>query len=136
MLRTLPPRELRAGYAEIVKAGLIGDAGFFAWCEAHGRALLAGDEALQAEAVARACAFKAAVVVADEYETAASDGRALLNLGHTFGHALEAEYRYSGDLLHGEAVARGLGLAFRLSEKLGVCASGVAERVMAHVASC
>ena len=135
-LATLPPRELRAGYAEIVKAGLIGDAGLFAWCEAHGPDLLAGNRALQAEAVARACAFKAAVVIGDEREEQASDGRALLNLGHTFGHALEAACFYDGSLLHGEAVALGLGLACALSEKLGVCAPGTAERVMRHVSAC
>jgi shikimate kinase/3-dehydroquinate synthase len=135
-LVTLPPRELRAGYAEIAKAGLIGDAAFFAWCEDHAPALLAGDRALQAEAVARACAFKAAVVTDDEREEKASDGRALLNLGHTFAHALEAEYRYDGGLLHGEAVAIGLGLAFALSEKLELCPRGTAGRVVAHIEAC
>jgi shikimate kinase/3-dehydroquinate synthase len=134
-LATLPPRELRAGYAEIVKAGLIGDPAFFAWCEAQGPALLAGDRALAAEAVDRACAFKAAVVADDEREEKPSDGRALLNLGHTFGHALEAEYGYGGELLHGEAVALGLGLAFLLSAKLGFCGSGDAARVIRHVES-
>ena len=94
-LATLPLRELRAGYAEIVKAGLIGDAGFFAWCEQHGAAVVAGDTEAQAEAILRACAFKAAVVGDDEREEKPNDGRALLNLGHTFGHALEAEYGYS-----------------------------------------
>jgi len=132
-LATLPLRELRAGYAEIVKAGLIGDADFFAWCEASGAALLDGDAALQAEAVARACAFKAAVVGDDEREEKQQNGRALLNLGHTFGHALEAEYGYSGELLHGEAVSIGLVLAFRLSQKLDVCARADADRVAAHL---
>jgi shikimate kinase/3-dehydroquinate synthase len=135
-LATLPPRELRAGYAEIAKAGLIGDAAFFAWCEAQAPALLAGDAALQAEAVARACAFKAAMVADDEREEKASDGRALLNLGHTFGHALEAECDYDGTLLHGEAVALGLGLAFALSEKLDLCPPGTADRVRRHIAAC
>jgi shikimate kinase/3-dehydroquinate synthase len=134
-LDTLPIRELRAGYAEIVKAGLIGDAAFFAWCESHGPALLNGDRAAQAEAVERACAFKARVVCADEREEAAEDGRALLNLGHTFGHALEAEYGYTGELLHGEAVSLGLVLAFRLSVKLSVCARADADRVSAHLAA-
>jgi shikimate kinase/3-dehydroquinate synthase len=133
-LATLPPRELRAGYAEIAKAGLIGDASFFAWCEAHGTALLAGDRTLQAEAVDRACAFKAAVVADDEREEK-PNGRALLNLGHTFGHALEAEYGYGGELLHGEAVAVGLGLAFLLSAKLGFCGNEDAGRVIRHVES-
>ncbi len=136
VLATLPLRELRAGYAEIVKAGLIGDAGFFAWCEANGAALLAGDASVQAAAVARACAFKARVVEADEREERAEGGRALLNLGHTFAHALEAEYGYTGELLHGEAVSLGLVLAFRLSEKLGFCTAADADRVCAHLAAC
>jgi len=133
VLGTLPPRELRAGYAEIVKAGLIGDAGFFAWCEANGTALLAGDAAIQAEAVRRACAFKAQVVSGDEREEKAEGGRALLNLGHTFAHALEAEYGYTGELLHGEAVSIGLVLAFELSRKLDHCARADADRVRAHL---
>ncbi len=136
VLATLPPRELRAGYAEIVKAGLIGDAAFFGWCEANGAALLAGDTAAQTQAVARACAFKARVVEDDEREDRAEGGRALLNLGHTFGHALEAEYAYTGELLHGEAVSLGLVLAFRLSEKLGFCAGSDADRLCAHLAAC
>ncbi|HJS85470.1 MAG TPA: 3-dehydroquinate synthase [Acetobacteraceae bacterium] len=134
-LATLPVRELRAGYAEIAKAGLIGDAAFFAWCEAHGASVVRGDRAAQAEAVLRACAFKAGVVGDDEREEKPSDGRALLNLGHTFAHALEAEYGYTGGLLHGEAVAVGLGLAFRLSARLGLCADEDAARVVAHIAS-
>ena len=133
-LATLPPRELRAGYAEIAKAGLIGDAGFFAWCEAHGGDVANGDRDAQAEAIERACAFKAAVVGDDEREEKPNDGRALLNLGHTFGHALEAEYGYDGGLLHGEGVAIGLGLAFRLSEKLGHCTRADVDRVLSHVA--
>jgi shikimate kinase/3-dehydroquinate synthase len=133
-LATLPARELRAGYAEIAKAGLIGDAAFFAWCEAHAGALLAGDTAVQAEAVLRACAFKAQVVGDDEREERPSDGRALLNLGHTFGQALEAELGF-GTILHGEAVAIGIGLAFRLSARLGLCAAQDAERVVAHFAT-
>jgi len=133
-LATLPARELRAGYAEIVKAGLIGDAAFYAWCERHGAAIVAGDRDAQAEAVLRACAFKATVVGDDEREEKPSDGRALLNLGHTFGHALEAEMGYGSALLHGEAVAVGLGLAFNLSARLGVCDPAVADRVVAHVA--
>ncbi len=134
VLATLPLRELRAGYAEIVKAALIGDAAFFVWCEAHGAGLLAGDAALQAEAVARACAFKARVVEDDEREERAEGGRALLNLGHTFAHALEAEYGYTGELLHGEAVSLGLVLAFRLSVKLDMCDAADADRVAAHLA--
>jgi shikimate kinase/3-dehydroquinate synthase len=134
-LGTLPPRELRAGYAEIAKAGLIGDAAFFAWCERHGPGIVAGDREAQAEAIRRACAFKAAVVGDDEREEKPNDGRALLNLGHTFGHALEAEYGYDGGLLHGEGVAIGLGLAFKLSARLGYCAAADAERVIAHVSA-
>jgi len=132
-LRTLPVRELRAGYAEIVKTGLIGDAGFFAWCESNGNALLGGDIGLQSEAVLRACAFKAAVVGDDERELKADNGRALLNLGHTFAHALEAEYGYDGRLLHGEAVGIGLGLAFGLSAQLGHCDRADRERVLTHL---
>ena len=134
-LGTLNGRELRAGYAEVVKAGLIGDASFFEWCEEHGAALAHGDRNIQAEAILRACAFKAAVVGDDEREERPADGRALLNLGHTFGHALEAEVGYGGALLHGEAVAIGLGLAFRLSAQLGLCAPGDAARVADHLAA-
>ena len=97
--------------------------------------MVGGDRAAQAEAIERACAFKAAVVGDDEREEKPNDGRALLNLGHTFGHALEAEYGYDGGLLHGEGVAIGLGLAFRLSEKLGYCTAEDVARVMSHVAS-
>ncbi|MEA2742688.1 MAG: shikimate kinase / 3-dehydroquinate synthase, partial [Acetobacteraceae bacterium] len=134
-LGTLPPRELKAGYAEIAKAGLIGDAAFFAWCERHGQGVVSGNREAQAEAIKRACAFKAAVVGDDEREEKPNDGRALLNLGHTFGHALEAEYGYDGGLLHGEGVAIGLGLAFKLSARLGLCAAADAERVIAHVSA-
>ncbi len=132
-LATLPARELRAGYAEILKAGLIGDASLFEWCLAHGAPMLAGDAALQAEAVARACAFKAGIVGEDEREELPQDGRALLNLGHTFAHALEAELRYDGRLLHGEAVAIGLGLALRLSQRLGHASGDDAATVIAHL---
>ena len=132
-LATLPVRELRAGYAEIVKAALIGDAAFFAWCEENAAAIVAGNRNAQAEAVLRACAFKAQVVGDDEREEKPSGGRALLNLGHTFGHALEADLGY-GNILHGEAVAVGLGLAFRLSVRLGFCEATDAERVVAHIA--
>jgi len=134
-LATLPAAERRAGYAEIAKAGLIGDADFFGWCERHGAAVVNGDRDAQAEAILRACAFKAAVVGDDEREEKPSDGRALLNLGHTFGHALEAEIGYTGGLLHGEAVAVGIGLAFRLSARLGHCSADDAERVVSHLAS-
>ena len=134
VLVTLPPRELRAGYAEIVKYGLIGDAGFFDWCEANAAALLAGDAAVQAHAIAVSCRAKAAVVAADERET--GDVRALLNLGHTFGHAFEAEAGYSDRLLHGEGVALGMALAFDLSAARGLCPPEDAARVRAHLAGC
>jgi shikimate kinase / 3-dehydroquinate synthase len=134
-LASLPVRERQAGYAEIAKAGLIGDAEFFAWCERHGNAVVGGDRDAQAEAILRACAFKAAVVGDDEREEKPSDGRALLNLGHTFGHALEAEIGYTDGLLHGEAVAVGIGLAFRLSARLGHCPAEDAERVVTHLGS-
>ncbi|MFN3944741.1 MAG: 3-dehydroquinate synthase [Allosphingosinicella sp.] len=132
-LATLPARELRAGYAEVVKYGLIGDPGFFAWCEANGAALLAGDLAARTHAIARSVAAKAAIVADDETET--SGRRALLNLGHTFGHALEAETGFSSRLLHGEAVALGMVLAFRFSAARGLCPPDEAERVAAHLAS-
>jgi shikimate kinase / 3-dehydroquinate synthase len=134
-LATLPPRELRAGYAEVAKAGLIGDRGLWDWCERHGADVVGGDAAAQAEAVVRACAFKAQVVAEDEREEAPEGGRALLNLGHTFAHAFEAELGYGGALLHGEAVGLGLALAFRLSARLGLCAEGDSRRVETHLGS-
>ncbi|RBM09326.1 3-dehydroquinate synthase [Novacetimonas cocois] len=132
-LATLPAREIRAGYAEIVKSGLLGDADLFEWCDRHGQAVLAGDPDLQAEAIRRACAFKAAVVADDEREERKTNGRALLNLGHTFGHALEAELGYDGRLLHGEGVSIGLRLAFMLSVRLGYCAQADLDRVTTHL---
>ena len=134
-LASLPVRELRAGYAEIVKTGLIGDAAFYDWCEENGGGIIAGNRALQAKAIQIACAFKAAVVGDDEREEKPNDGRALLNLGHTFGHALEAEVGYGAGLLHGEAVAIGLGLAFDLSARLGHCAPDLAPRIRRHLDS-
>ncbi len=130
LLDTLPPRQARAGYAEVVKYGLIDDPDFFAWCEAHGAALLAGDPAARDHAIAHAVAAKARIVAADEHET--SGLRALLNLGHTFGHALEAEAGFSDRLLHGEGVAAGCALAFRYSARLGLCSPEEAERVASH----
>ncbi|NNC73692.1 MAG: 3-dehydroquinate synthase, partial [Sphingomonadaceae bacterium] len=130
VLATLPPREMRAGYAEIVKYGLIDDAEFFEWCEANGGALLSHDKDAQHEAIARSVASKARIVAEDEREL--SGKRALLNLGHTFGHALEAETGFSEALLHGEAVAAGITLAFRYSVRLGLCEPADAERVAAH----
>lgn len=131
-LDTLPRREWLAGYAEVVKYGLLGDAAFFDWLEHHAAGLLAGDREALAEAVRRSCAAKAAIVAADERE---HGQRALLNLGHTFGHALEAEAHYDGSLLHGEAVAIGMGLAFRLSVRLGLCPQDALARVEAHLAA-
>ena len=137
-LRTLPPRELRAGYAEVAKHGLIAGEAFWAWCERAdgGSAAARGDAAALSHAVLESCRLKAAVVVADEREEAAEGGRALLNLGHTFGHALEAECGFDGTLLHGEGVAVGLGLAAALSARLGHCAQELPGRVMAHLADC
>lgn len=132
-LSTLPHRERVAGYAEIVKAGLIDGPDLFGWCETHGAAVLAGDPAAQAEGVRRACAFKARVVQADEREQAAQGGRALLNLGHSFAHALEAWFGYDGRLLHGEAVSIGLHLATSLSVRLGFCEEHTLTRLDAHL---
>ena len=129
-LGTLPGRELRAGYAEVVKYGLIDDPAFFAWLERNGAALLDGDRDLLRAAVAHSCRAKARIVAADERE---SGSRALLNLGHTFAHALEAETGYDGSLLHGEAVAFGIVLAHRLSATLGLCSEDDAAQVAAHV---
>ncbi|GEN65267.1 hypothetical protein AOE01nite_34910 [Acetobacter oeni] len=134
-LATLPPREVRAGYAEIVKSGLIGDEALFTWCEKHGAAVLSQEPGALAEAVEKACAFKAAVVTKDEFERSSEGGRALLNLGHTFGHALEAELGYDGRLLHGEAVSIGLRLAFLLSVRLGYCSGADLDRVTRHLES-
>lgn len=135
VLDTLPPRERAAGYAEIVKAGLIADAAFYEWCEAHAASLLQGDKAAQAKAIEQAVRFKAGVVGDDERETKPNDGRALLNLGHTFAHALEAETGYGGSLLHGEAVATGLVLAAHLSAALGLAPQEDASRIAKHLSS-
>jgi 3-dehydroquinate synthase len=130
-LDTLPLRETRAGYAEVVKYGLIDDADFFHWCEAHGAALLAGDASAREHAIASSVAAKARIVAADEKETLGV--RALLNLGHTFGHALEAETGFSDRLLHGEGVALGMVLAARYSARIGLMSGQDAERVAAHI---
>jgi 3-dehydroquinate synthase len=131
-LATLPRRQLLAGYAEVVKYGLLGDADFFAWLEQNGAGLLAGDAELQREAVTRSCAAKAAIVADDERE---AGRRALLNLGHTFGHALEAECGFSDALLHGESVAVGMAMAFELSARLGLCPRADAARAIRHLAA-
>ena len=130
LLDTLPARDLLAGYGEVVKYGLLGDAGFFAWLEENGPALASGDAAARQHAVRRSVEMKAGIVARDEHETGE---RALLNLGHTFCHALEAATGYSDRLLHGEGVAIGCALAFDLSARMGLCAQEVPSRVRAHL---
>ena len=130
MLATLPKRELLGGYAEIAKYGLLGDADFFAWLEKNSAKALSGDATAMIHAVAHSCAMKAAIVARDERETGE---RALLNLGHTFGHGLEAATHYSDRLIHGEGVALGCVLAFRLSAKLGFVTEDVVARVERHI---
>lgn len=131
VLETLPDRQLLAGYAEVVKYGLIDDADFFAWCDANGAAMIAGDSGLREYAVAHSVAAKARIVAEDEFETTGK--RALLNLGHTFGHALEAETGFSERLLHGEAVALGMVLAARFSARLGLLPRASAEHIAQHM---
>ena len=130
LLATLPRRELLAGYAEVAKYSALGDADFFEWLEANGAKALAGDSAAMIKAVAHSCKMKADIVARDEREIGK---RALLNLGHTFGHALEATTGFSGRLIHGEGVAIGMALAFKLSHKLGLCPSQDAERFANHL---
>src|SRR5438270_1276382 len=130
LLDTLDPRQVRAGYAEIVKYALIEDAALFGWLEDNGAKVLAGDPVARTPAIAAAVAGKARIVERDERET--SGRRALLNLGHTFGHALEAETGYSSRLLHGEAVALGCVLAFAFSAERGLCSTADAQRVRGH----
>ena len=130
VLKTLPAREMRAGYAEVAKYGLLGDAAFFAWLEKNWKGIFDHDTATLTQAIETSVKAKAAIVARDEHETG---DRALLNLGHTFGHALEAWTGYSGRLLHGEGVAIGMCLAFRLSEDLGLCEKGMAARVTGHI---
>jgi len=132
VLETLPRRELLAGYAEVVKYALIGDPEFFAWLEGHAAHLVEGDPAALQHAVLTSCQAKAKIVAEDERE---SGKRALLNLGHTFAHALEAETGYGSELLHGEAVAIGQVLAFELSAQLGLCPAEDAARVRRHFAT-
>lgn len=132
VLDTLPQRELCAGYAEVAKYGLIADVAFYQWLEDHGLDLIAGDKQARIHAIETSCRAKAALVAQDEREGGV---RALLNLGHTFGHALEAATGYSDRLLHGEGVSVGMVLAHRFSEHLGHCAEGVAARVSGHLAA-
>jgi 3-dehydroquinate synthase len=131
VLATLPERELRAGYVEAAKFGLLGDAAFFAWLERNGRAVLAQEPAALAHAVVVSVQGKAGIVARDETETG---DRMLLNLGHTFGHALEAWAGYSNRLLHGEAVAIGICLAFELSHEVGLVNEASVQRVIHHLA--
>ncbi len=130
-LASLPARELRAGYAEVLKYALIDDPEFFDWLEEHGTAVLAGDAEAQVYAIDTSVRAKAAIVEDDPDETKGL--RALLNLGHTFGHALEAIGGYDGRLLHGEAVSIGLQWAFDFSARLGLCPQADAARLRAHV---
>jgi 3-dehydroquinate synthase len=130
VLATLPDREMRAGYAEVVKYGLLGDKSFFHWLDENASAVLCREQGALIRAVETSVAMKAQIVARDETETG---DRALLNLGHTFGHALEAFTGYSNRLLHGEGVAIGMCLAFRLSEHLNLCPPQTAARVAAHL---
>jgi len=130
VLDTLPARDFLAGYGEVVKYGLLGDEGFFRWLEAEGPALARGDKALRQGAVTHSVAMKARIVERDETE---EGDRALLNLGHTFCHALETATGYSARLLHGEGVAIGCALAFELSARMGLCSQEDPSRVRAHL---
>ena len=130
-LATLPEREMRAGFAEVIKYGVIGDAEFFTWCEAHASGVMAGDRRARQFAVTESVKAKARIVAEDERET--TGARALLNLGHTFGHALEAETGFSDKLLHGEGVALGMVLAARFSARRGYMTDDDAARVTAAI---
>jgi 3-dehydroquinate synthetase len=136
LLDTLPEREFRAGYAELVKYGLLGDADFFAWLEKNWRDVFAGGNSsgssARDHAIAESCRAKAAIVARDERETG---DRALLNLGHTFGHALEAACGFSDRLLHGEAISAGMALAFEFSaRRQGLLPMAEAKRAIRHLA--
>jgi 3-dehydroquinate synthase len=131
LLDTLPEREFRAGYAEVVKYGLLGDADFFEWLDANWRDLFAGGPARE-HAIAVSCRAKGAIVARDERETG---DRMLLNLGHTFGHAFEAAAGFSDRLLHGEAIGLGMALAFEFSARRGLIPKADADRVIAHLAA-
>lgn len=131
LLDSLPPREMRAGYAEIVKYGVIQDKAFFNWCCAHGAQLLQGDRPSQIHAVEKSCQYKADIVAKDEREQGL---RALLNMGHTFGHALEAVVGYDTNrLIHGEAVAIGMVMALELSARMGLCPASEADILRDHL---
>ncbi len=136
VLDTLPPRQFRAGYAEVAKYGLLGDAAFFSWLEANWRDMFAGGSSsgsfARDHAIAVSCRAKAAIVARDERETGE---RALLNLGHTFGHALEAACGFSDRLLHGESVAAGMAFAFGFSARQGLISAAEADRAIRHLAA-
>lgn len=134
-LKTLPERELKAGYAEIVKYGLLGSRDFYDWLETHGDDVLSLEPSALGDAIETSCRMKADIVGKDEREQAGGD-RALLNLGHTFAHALEAAAGYDGRLLHGEAVSIGMVLAFRLCARMGICPGQDARRMENHLVSC
>ena len=130
VLKSLPDREVKAGYAEVLKYGLLGDKVFFNWLEENGRDVLSLNPRALAKAVAQSCKAKARIVEMDEKEQGA---RALLNLGHTFGHALEAEAGYDGDLLHGEAVSAGMEMAFEFSVNAGLCDPSQSQLLNKHL---
>lgn len=130
-LLSLPKRELLAGYAEVLKYALINDPAFFEWLDANAAKMLEGDTALQTEAIIRCCKAKAAIVEADEKE---KNVRALLNLGHTFGHALEAEAGYGDELMHGESVAIGMMMALHTSVAMGLAPAAELQKLKAHYA--
>jgi 3-dehydroquinate synthase len=130
LLKTLPQRQRAAGYAEVVKYGLLGDAPFYSWLDQNVESVIACAQGAVDHAVRVSCETKSRIVAEDETETGV---RALLNLGHTFGHALEASTGYSDILLHGEAVAIGMVQAFRFSEMQGLCTAGTADRVAKHL---
>ena len=132
LLETLPRRELAAGYAEVAKYGLLGDLSFFEWLETNAELLMRGDAQARAHAIHQSCSAKAVIVAEDETEQGV---RALLNLGHTFGHALESATGYGNRLLHGEGVSIGMVQAFRFSERLTHCKPGTADRVARHLNS-
>ncbi len=134
-LKTLPERELKAGYAEVVKYGLLGSREFYDWLESHGGDVLALEASALGDAIETSCRMKADIVGTDEREQAGGK-RALLNLGHTFAHALEAAAGYDGRLLHGEAVSIGMVLAFRLCVSMGICPGQDAKRMENHLKSC
>lgn len=130
VLNTLPARQRAAGYAEVVKYGLLGDSDFYNWLDQNVEAIMSGEVKATAHAVKHSCTMKARIVAEDETETGV---RALLNLGHTFGHVLEAATGYSDTLLHGEAVAIGMVQAFGFSEMLGHCEQGLSRKVASHL---